>query len=499
MIPLILGGLAVLGGLGGVGGMMSASDKKKEAQQIAEHAHRRYKDTVVEFELLTEETNSKIESMGKIKLEIQKNTIGRFVSIYEKFGKIKKQQSIQNEDYSLNITQEEMKAWQQESIKAADLLSGGAESLAAGAATAMGVYGTTMALGTASTGTAISTLSGAAATNATLAALGGGSLATGGLGMAGGAAVLGGLVAGPALLITGWMMDSAADKAVTEAREYSTKIDVAIEKLEQQKYLLNTLQIRAVEFEGVLNNLDQRLKGMLDKLEKYIPALKNRDWYFSSTILILSSISYAFGLIEWMKFLGLLLLIGSGNYLVYRFFPQQRANILNILEFQIIRISKILIFLRNQLKLIFSKLIVYVQQLLSRFNQKFMLDEIQTSLQQKFMLDKINKYIPLLPNKYWYMMIFVFIYTAIGIIFGFLFFSWILLVVAAEYLFYKFWPREEELREEAEVQLYNTIIIAKTLKSVLELPLLGKDGQLSPKIDSVLLDAKQVMDHQDIG
>ena len=53
----------------------------------------------------------------------------------------------------------------------------------------------------ASTGTAIATLSGAAATNATLAFFGGGSLAAGGLGMAGGTAVLGGLVAGPALCV----------------------------------------------------------------------------------------------------------------------------------------------------------------------------------------------------------------------------------------------------------------------------------------------------------
>lgn len=46
-------------------------------------------------------------------------------------------------------------------------------------------------LGTASTGTAISTLSGVVATKATLAWLGGGALATGGLGVAGGAVVLG--------------------------------------------------------------------------------------------------------------------------------------------------------------------------------------------------------------------------------------------------------------------------------------------------------------------
>lgn len=48
-----------------------------------------------------------------------------------------------------------------------------------------------VSLGTASSGTAISTLSGASATSATIAWFGGGALAAGGLGVAGGAVVLG--------------------------------------------------------------------------------------------------------------------------------------------------------------------------------------------------------------------------------------------------------------------------------------------------------------------
>lgn len=49
-------------------------------------------------------------------------------------------------------------------------------------------------LGTASTGTAISTLSGVALSNASLAALGGGAVAAGGVGVAGGTAVVAGAV-----------------------------------------------------------------------------------------------------------------------------------------------------------------------------------------------------------------------------------------------------------------------------------------------------------------
>lgn len=55
----------------------------------------------------------------------------------------------------------------------------------------------TGAFGTASTGTAIATLSGAAYTNATLAALGGGALYAGGGGMAAGSTLLGGIAIAP--------------------------------------------------------------------------------------------------------------------------------------------------------------------------------------------------------------------------------------------------------------------------------------------------------------
>ncbi|MFI5617591.1 hypothetical protein [Streptomyces sp. NPDC051567] len=76
--------------------------------------------------------------------------------------------------------------------------AGGAAGVAAGGAAAYGAFTAAALFGAASTGTAISTLSGVAATNATLALLGGGTLAAGGAGMAGGALLLTGMVAAPA-------------------------------------------------------------------------------------------------------------------------------------------------------------------------------------------------------------------------------------------------------------------------------------------------------------
>lgn len=88
----------------------------------------------------------------------------------------------------------------------AKVLAGGASGAAAGAAVggaaAYTTFVTAVAVGSASTGTAIAGLSGVAAINAALALIGGGTLAAGGAGVAGGAALLAGIVAAPALLLT---------------------------------------------------------------------------------------------------------------------------------------------------------------------------------------------------------------------------------------------------------------------------------------------------------
>ncbi|MDF5718281.1 MAG: hypothetical protein PUP93_31545 [Rhizonema sp. NSF051] len=73
----------------------------------------------------------------------------------------------------------------------------GAKAAGAAAAGYGGAITVATSVGVASTGTAISTLSGAAATNAMLAWFGGGAIAAGGGGMALGAAVLGGITVLP--------------------------------------------------------------------------------------------------------------------------------------------------------------------------------------------------------------------------------------------------------------------------------------------------------------
>ena len=121
-----------------------------------------------------------------------------------------------------------------------------------GAAGAAGTFTLVGVFGTASTGVAISSLSGAAATTSTLAALGGSSLASGGLGMLGGICTLGGIFA--AVAIPGAM----TVKSYRSVKEYETTT-------KEIKKLLN--KVPSVE---VVEKQSEKLKTLNEKIEKLL-------------------------------------------------------------------------------------------------------------------------------------------------------------------------------------------------------------------------------------
>ena len=137
-------------------------------------------------------------------------------------------------------------------------IGGSAAGTAGGFAAAGATYATVMALGTASTGTAIASLSGAAATNATLAALGGGALTAGGGGMVVGTAVLGEATLGIGLLIGGIIFNatsqSLSEKA-DEALDEATRTETEVEKIVTY---LNELMTYATDFKAALTEVEEQ-------------------------------------------------------------------------------------------------------------------------------------------------------------------------------------------------------------------------------------------------
>ena len=142
-------------------------------------------------------------------------------------------------------------------------VAGASAAVAAPQAALLGVS----AFATASTGTAISSLSGAAATNATLAWLGGGSLAVGGGGMAAGTAVLGLVAAAPAAFIGGITVAVIGSKQKTSAKRYAAEVCVACEHIRTAIDLLPRITERVSELSGVLTGLVERAGAAISSLE----------------------------------------------------------------------------------------------------------------------------------------------------------------------------------------------------------------------------------------
>lgn len=164
----------------------------------------------------------------------------------------------------------------------AGLLLGGIVGAAVGTAGGFAAAGATtaavMALGTASTGTAIASLSGAAATNAALAALGGGAIAAGGGGMALGSAILGGATLGVGLLvggiifnITGSSLSNKADEAWDQMKKAEGEINKICLYLEQ---LFNS----AEKFYATLIKVNNIYCEHFERLRTIVEVDERTDW-----------------------------------------------------------------------------------------------------------------------------------------------------------------------------------------------------------------------------
>jgi hypothetical protein len=152
-------------------------------------------------------------------------------------------------------------------IDAASWIGGVIGTAVAGAGLRAGVTSVVVGNALASTGAAISGLSGVAATNATMAFLGGGSLAAGGGGMALGAAALNFVTIGPGLLVAGFVTHAQGDKALTQAKEVRAKVKVGIAELDKFDAKLSAVDSRTGELRSVLSDLRERAVVALDELE----------------------------------------------------------------------------------------------------------------------------------------------------------------------------------------------------------------------------------------
>lgn len=245
-LPLFLGIGAAVAGLAGVGAGISGGVKMKEANDTMKLAEARHNANIERFEKTNTETTKVMDRLGKTELET--------LNSFQKFTKVWSEIHNPPEFASIKISEVSLPEYSPEELEKASVgaevilsgLKGAAAGTAGGFAAAGATTSAVMALGTASTGTAISTLSGAAATKATLAAIGGGAIKAGGLGIAGGTAILGVAAAGAAVLvggiifnINGTKLSEKADEAYRQMKSAEAKIDKTCKYLTSLKNCAN--------------------------------------------------------------------------------------------------------------------------------------------------------------------------------------------------------------------------------------------------------------------
>ena len=270
-LPLLFIGIAAATGGVGIGKGVKAGIDNARADSINKESNESVQQATDLLNRKREACGKALRVLGEEKMFVLNSSVNDFLNAFTK---------IKNVDFSDSVGLDELRKFHIDEKDFAELknmvnfaanVAGGVVAGGAGGAiVAFGAYGAAHALAAASTGTAIAALHGAAAANATLAFFGGGSLAAGGLGMAGGAAVLGGLVAGPALLVMGFVVDSAAAKKLNQALANQAEAARITEELNTGSMQCEAIRRRTYMFYNLLARLDARFLPLIYKMEDII-------------------------------------------------------------------------------------------------------------------------------------------------------------------------------------------------------------------------------------
>lgn len=141
---------------------------------------------------------------------------------------------------------------------------GGAGIATLGPTAAMSVA---MTFGTASTGTAIATLSGAAATNAALAWLGGGAIAAGGAGVAAGETIL--TLAGPIGWVIGGVSLAGSLIAINMSnKDIAKKTEESIVTIKKEMERIKEIDVQVLSLNEETKNLSNAIMNRLNHIKR---------------------------------------------------------------------------------------------------------------------------------------------------------------------------------------------------------------------------------------
>ena len=246
-------------------GAKGAVDTVK-GRSIRKAAQRRFEDAITECEATRADTERAAIAYGELQIRVHKETVGQFADWLERNEHLVKRLNWKKVD-GVRIRVPNVPKYAASVDEIATGFMGLASGVGAGVAAQAGALWGVTAFASASTGTAISTLSGAAAQNAILAWFGGGTLAAGGGGMAAGGIVLGLVSVVPGLLVGGMTIGVVGARTKTKAHEFAAKVNVEVERLGVARDLLGAAERRIEELQELLESLTERATGALAVLD----------------------------------------------------------------------------------------------------------------------------------------------------------------------------------------------------------------------------------------
>ena len=277
-LPLALAIAAGIAGVTGVGSGIHGAKKMKDANDTLKAAEARHKRNVAKFDKSSDNTNKKMDELGKLELEIL-SSFETFADTIEKIQNRPQFKEYKTEGVKLpKYDKEELK---KVSIGAGVLLGGlggAAVGTAGGFAAAGATTSAVMALGTASTGTAIASLSGVAATNATLAALGGGAISAGGGGIALGTTMLSATTLGVGLLVGGVIFNVVGGSMSNKADEAWSQMKKAEGTIETICTYLNKLRTTANKYIDSLKKVNEKYQESFQTISNIVNVQHKVDW-----------------------------------------------------------------------------------------------------------------------------------------------------------------------------------------------------------------------------
>lgn len=263
--PNLVGPLVAIAAAGLVAAAKGLFDMAS-SRSIGRRARALHEDALHDLEVAVKPVQDRVAEYGQQQIDAVAEVLGRFADWIE-LNQMAVNRLGHDPVGGVDVRVTELPTMKNEVTQARTWIKGGVAGAGAAAAAPQAALVGVTSFASASTGTAISSLSGAAATNATMAWLGGGPIAAGGGGMAAGSAVLTLVAAAPAAFVGGITVAVIGSKQKTSARKYEAEVSIACQHISTAVDLMPRIIKRVDELSDVLAELVARAETAIGTLE----------------------------------------------------------------------------------------------------------------------------------------------------------------------------------------------------------------------------------------